>query len=139
MATVNDRIPQSIVETAHDLPTSELLKEIASTATTLVKKEVDLARVELKEDVASELAMVKGVGVAAVAAIATVNLLLVAAVFALATVMTPWLAALIIAGATLVIAVVTGLIGWSKHVAQPLARTRKTLEDDARFVKEEIV
>jgi len=139
MATVNDRMAQPTVETTRDLPTSELLKEIASTATTLVKKEVELARIELKEDIASELAMVKGVGVAAVAAIATVNLLLVAAVFALASVMTPWIAALSVAAVTLVIAVVMGLIGWSKHVDRPLARTRKTLQDDAQFVKEEIV
>ena len=114
------------------------MKEIASKATLLVKKEVELARSELQEDIARELAMVKGFGVAAVAAIATVNLVLVAIVFALSAYMRPWIAALCVAAMTLAIALVAAMIAWSNHVREPLARTRKTLSDDVEFVKEEL-
>ena len=120
------------------LSSTDLVREIASKAKLLAMKEIELARTELKKDFASELATVKSFGVAAVAAVTTVNLLLVAAVFGLAAYMPAWLAALLLAAVMLVVAVTAGLIGWGKHVGRPLARTRKTLREDLQWAKEEL-
>ena len=120
------------------LSSPELVREIAAKAKLLALKEIELARTELKTDFASELVTVKSFGVAAVAAITTVNLLLVAGAFALAAYMAAWTAALLLAGVTLVIAVTAGLIGWRKHVGRPLEKTRKTLREDLQWAKEEL-
>jgi hypothetical protein len=119
-------------------PTMELVREVASKTSALLGKEVELARTELKNDFAAELAAVKSLAVAAVAAVLTLNMLLVAAVFALLPYMAGWLAALIVAGATLLVALVAGGIGWRHHVSRPLERTRRTLTEDLQWAKEEL-
>jgi hypothetical protein len=119
-------------------PTMELVREVASKTSALLGKEVELARTELKNDFAAELATVKGFAVAAVAAILTLNMLLVAAVFALLPYVAGWLSALVIAGAMLLVAAVAAGIGWHHHVTRPLERTRRTLTDDLRWAKEEL-
>lgn len=123
----------------HERPTTELVRDAAHKASLLVAKEIDLARTELQNDMAAEIAMVKRMAVAGIAGIATIDMLLVAAVFALLPYMAGWLAALVVAGVTLVVAIVAGLIGWRLHVARPLARTRKTLVEDVQWMKREIV
>jgi hypothetical protein len=119
-------------------PTLELVREVAAKTSALVGKEVELARTELKNDFAAEMATLKSLAVAAVAAVLTLNMLLVAAVFAVLPYMAGWLAALCVAGATLLVALVAGAIGWRHHVAHPLDRTRKTLTEDLRWAKEEL-
>ena len=118
--------------------TAGLVREVASKATLLIGKEVELARTELKNDIAAELAMAKGLGVAAVAGSATLNMLLVALVFALTPYMAGWAAALAVAGAMLLVTFVAGGIGWHYHVGRPLERTRKTLKEDVQWAKEEL-
>jgi uncharacterized membrane protein YqjE len=118
--------------------TAELVREVASKATTLVTKEVELARVELKNDFASELATVKSFAVAAVAAILMLDALLIAGVIALMPYVDGRIAAIAIAGAFLLIALVAAAIGWHYHVSKPLARTRKTVEDDLHWAKEQL-
>jgi uncharacterized membrane protein YqjE len=118
--------------------TAELVREVASKATTLVSKEVELARVELKNDFASELATVKSFAVAAVAAMLMLDALLLAGVFALVPYIDLRLAALAIAGVFLVIALVAAAVGWRHHVTKPLARTRKTVEEDVQWAKEQL-
>lgn len=120
------------------LSTTELLKEITSKAALLARKEIELARAEIKSDFESELAMVKTLGVAAVFGITTLNLLFVAGVFALARTMDGWLAALLVAAVTLLIAVGAGVYGWSRRVTRPLERTRRTLEEDVKWAKERL-
>jgi hypothetical protein len=118
------------------LATTELMGEITSKAVLLAKKEVELARRELRKDLESEIAMAKGFAVAAVAASVTINLLFVAAVFALTPFLEGWAAALCLAGGALVVAVVAALVARRWHVEKPLARTRKTLVEDLQWAKE---
>ena len=116
--------------------TPELLSEITSKGLLLARKEIELARQELKEDFESEIATLKGAAVATLAGTATINLLLVAAVFALTPYLPGWMAALCLAGVTLVVTVATALLARHWHVEKPLALTRKTLVEDARWAKE---
>ena len=82
--------------------------------------------------------MVTGLGVGALAALTTVNLLLVTAVFALASVAPGSVAGLIVSGFTLLVAATAGILGWSKRVRSPLERTRRMLKEDVQWTKERI-
>jgi Putative Actinobacterial Holin-X, holin superfamily III len=114
----------------------QLLSHTMQTALDLVKKEVELAKVEVKADLQSEVSMAKGLGVAGLCAIWSVSLMLVACAFALATVLPGWAAALIVAAAVLAVGTIAGLVGWGKRVKKPLQTTLRTLKEDARWAKE---
>src|SRR5262249_13269147 len=118
------------------LPTSDLLGRLVHDTTELVKKQVQLARSEIERDLRSEIAMAKGVGVAAVCTVLGLNMLLVALVFALTALMPGWAAALLVAAGLLVIGAVAGFVGWEYRVARPLERTRRTLKEDVQWAKE---
>ena len=118
-----------------ELSTSELVVETTREALTLIRSEIELAKAELKADLASEISAIKGLGLAVLGALAALNLLLVSGALGLATLMPAWAAGLVVAGLVALVAVVAGLVGW-KHIKAPLARTRKSLQEDARWVKE---
>ena len=120
------------------LSTRELLADITSKVSLLVKKEVELATTEVKADLGKELSMVKALAAAVVAGLLGLNMLLVAAVFALALKMPGWVAALMIGGVVLLVAAILASIGWSRRVTSPLAMTRKTLKEDVQWAKERV-
>jgi uncharacterized membrane protein YqjE len=120
------------------LSTRELVSRILKTGSRLVSKEIELARAEVKADLAAELAMIKMLAAAAVGVLLGVNLLLVAVVFALTHWIPGWLAALLLGGIILVASAVVGYVGWQRRVTAPLAVTRKALTEDLQWVKERI-
>jgi hypothetical protein len=121
------------------LSTAELLKEIMQQSQHLVKAQIDLARSELRADLSREGTMVAGLGVAAVAGITAVNLLLVTAILALSAVLPPWAAGLCVSGAVLLVGATFGAVGWGRRVKHPLSRARRELEQDVKFAKERVV
>ena len=133
-----DPIEKASTARARLLSTRELLADITTKVSLLVKKEVELATTEVKADLQKELSMVKALAAAVVAGLLGLNMLLVAAVFALAMKMPGWAAALIIGGVVLLIAMVLGSFGWSRRVTNPLAMTRKTLKEDVQWAKERV-
>jgi uncharacterized membrane protein YqjE len=120
------------------LSSAGLLREIGREVQHLVKAQVALAKVELRGDVAREARTAVGLGVSALAALTTVNLLLVTAILALAAVLPAWAAGLVVSGATAVAATVSAVLGWRKRVRRPLSRTRHELGEDARWTKEHV-
>ena len=134
---MNDE-PHAETPTWQERSTAEIVRELASTASALVGKEVELARVELKNDFTSELATLKSFAVAAVAGVLALAALLVAAVIALMPYVDGRLAAVAIAAVFALVALVAGAIGWRYHVKKPLARTRKTVEEDLQWAKERL-
>ena len=120
------------------LTNRELIGHITQNAVQLAKREVELAKVELKEDLKKEIAMAKGLGIAGLCSIWTVSLMLVACALALGTAMAGWAAALIVAAGVLLVGTVAGLVGWGKRVQNPLEATLRTLKEDARWAKERI-
>jgi Protein of unknown function (DUF1469). len=112
--------------------------EIGAKALELVAKQIDLAKAELREDYRAELSAIKARAVTAVGAIATLNLLLVAGVFALAPYTTPLRAALYAAGVLLLATIAAGGFAWRQHVVNPLDLTRKSVEEDVQWVKEQL-
>ncbi len=123
---------------ARELSNRALLGEITGKASLLVQKEIELAKAEIRADLRTQLGTVKAFGVAAIAALLGLNLLLVAGVLALGLKIAAWLAALIVGGALLVTAVIVGYVGWRHMVTNPLALTRQTLKEDVRWMKERL-
>lgn len=124
---------------ARDLSTLELVKEITAEVGLLAQKQIELAKTELKADLKAEAKTVGGLGVAALTALAAVNLLLVTLVLALAQTMRPWLAGLLVSALTLGVAGIVAAISWNNRVRSPLERTRRTVKEDVQFTKERIV
>jgi hypothetical protein len=123
---------------AATLSTAELVKEITAEVGQLVRRQIDLAKAELKADLRSEAVMAGGLGIGAILGLTTLNMLFVTVALALAQVMPGWLAGLIVSAFLLGLAVIAALIGWSKRVRRPLARTRDSLKEDVRWTKERL-
>ena len=119
-----------------EVPTVDLLRRVVADARELVQKELALAKAELREDKAHELRMAKGLAVGVAGGLATLDLLLVSAVLALAQRLPGWIAALVIAAPVAIAATIAGVVGWSLRVRTPLEKTRKTLEEDVRWMRE---
>src|SRR4051812_49792565 len=110
--------PQS--ERITGLSTLQLVKQIASQTTLLIKKQVQLARTELKADARTEAKVAGGLGLAAVGAVITVTLLLVTAALALALVMPGWAAGLIVTGPVAAVVAVVAAGRWGRGGRPPL-------------------
>jgi uncharacterized membrane protein YqjE len=115
--------------------TAELVGRLAEEAKELVKKEVDLAKSELRSEWKSELKMAAGFAVTAVLAFVALNLLFVALVLALEETFPDGVSALAVAAGTLVIAGAAGAIGWAYRVRKLLPRTQRTLKEDAQWAQ----
>jgi hypothetical protein len=119
------------------LSTPELITGLAAEVRELIGKEIELAKTEARADLKAELKSARWVGVAAVAALAFVNMLCVALALALAERLSPPLAALIVAGGLLAVTVVFAMLGKASLVS-PLETTRKTLDESWTWAKNRI-
>ena len=131
----NPKLPE---KAAASLSTPELVKELAAHLGTLVRKQIELAKAELRADLRAEILTARTLGIAALAALIAVTLLLVTAALVLSLMMPAWLAGLIVTGFALAVAAVTAGIGWSRRLRKPLARSRHALEEDVRLTKERL-
>jgi hypothetical protein len=120
------------------LSTLQLVKEIALQSGLLVKKQVELAKTELRADVRTEAKVAGGLGVAAVCGIITVTLLLVTAAFALSLVIPAWGAGLIVSGFVAAVAAVVAGLSWKRRVRTPLEASRHELKRGLHFTKERL-
>ena len=118
--------------------TRGLAGEIGSQLVQLAQAEVELARAELASNVRSGRRALMGLGVATIAALVGVTLLLVSAVLGLAMLVPGWLAALIVAGVVLGLGAGAGYMGWQQRPNSPLALTRKSLEEDWEWLKQQV-
>ena len=118
--------------------TRALVGQIGSQLIELAQTEVELARAELASDMRAGRRTVMGLGVAAVAALAGVNLLLVAVVLALVAVMPGWLAALAVAAVVFGVSATVGYLAWKQRPRSPLALTRKSLKEDWEWLKDQV-
>jgi len=123
-----------------DRPLTGLLTELAQETTTLVRKEVELAKAEVSEKVTQATSGAVSLAAGGMVAFAGVLFLLLALTFFLATMMDPWLAALIVGGVVTVIGIILVSMGKSKLSARNLQpnRTIATLQDDKRWAKEQL-
>jgi MFS family permease len=121
-----------------DQPVAALLRDLSEQTSTLVRKELELARLEMTEKgkrAGIGAGMFGGAGVIGLYALGA---LIAAAILALATAITPWLAALVIAAVCGAVAGGLALIGKSK-VAQATPpvpeRATESVKEDVRWTK----
>lgn len=125
-------------EAARALSIRELIGEISEKVALLARKEIELAKAEVKSDLQAHISTAKGLAIAALCALLGINMLLVALVFALTTFLAAWLAALLVAAVLLVFGGIFGYVSWSRRVTRPLTLTRKTLRETGQWAKERL-
>ncbi|MGZ5970597.1 MAG: phage holin family protein, partial [Polyangiales bacterium] len=99
----------------------------------LVKLEVELAKDELRHDLADAKRASILFGVAAVSALIAAVMMFVALALAIFPGPIP---ALVIGGALMASAAVLAFVGYKKAPVKPLDRTRRRLETDVKAIKE---
>jgi len=119
-------------------PLGELVKELASQTSTLVRQELDLAKAEMTQkgkEAGAAGAMFGAAGVVALLGLIALTLMLIAA---LATGMDVWLAALIVTVAYLLVAGALALTGRARlrRAGPPVPEeTIETVKEDVRWAK----
>lgn len=121
-------------------PLGAVIGSVVDGARTLVRKQVELAKIEMTEAVSVRA---KGAGMMAAAAVFGLFALGFAAAAgsaALSIVLPTWAALLIVAGAFVVVAGVLVLVGRRAMKSAPTTpeRTQETLKEDARWAKQQL-
>lgn len=118
----------------------ELFSDLSGDLSSLMRKEVQLAKTEMSENISRTVKNAILLVVAAVFVVFALFALIVAAIYGLSTVVAPWLAALIVAGALLVIAGALAMIGLNALKKASLApkETVRTLQEDVQWAKQQI-
>jgi uncharacterized membrane protein YqjE len=122
-------------------PTGELVKDLSAQVSTLVRQELELAKVEL-----SAKGRQAGIGAglfggAGLLALYGVGAITAAAILGLSTTVAGWLAAIIVAVVWFAIAGVLALLGKSRaqKAGPPVPeQTVATVKEDVRFTKEHV-
>jgi uncharacterized membrane protein YqjE len=137
---VQDTTKLTAAEPQQDRSTVQLVRDIADDTSTLVRKEIELARQEITEALKSRL-----IGGAALAVCGTMALfgliyLGIAAGAAFSIVLPRWLAWLIVGGAFLVLAGAAALFGLRKMKKPPIApeETKRTVKEDVEWAKAQL-
>jgi tetrahydromethanopterin S-methyltransferase subunit C len=129
--------PRSIRTRGRDSSLGELVSEVTSDVQTLFREEVELAKIEVREE-ATKAGKAAGMfGGAGFAGYMVALFASLAAVFGLANVMDPAWAALIITGVWAVIGAVLFVLGRSRMrtVSPKPEQTIETLKEDAQWAR----
>jgi uncharacterized membrane protein YqjE len=125
----------------HERPAAELVRELSAQVSTLVRQELELARVELAAK-GKEAGLGAGMfGGAGLMALYGVGAVVAAAILALATAVAAWLAAIIVAVVLFAIAGVLALLGKShaKRAGPPAPeQAMRSVKEDVRVTKEHV-
>ena len=118
-------------------PVGELLKQLAEETSTLVRKELDLAKAELKQqgkEAGIGIGMFGGAGIAGLLALGSLTAFVIAL---LATGMKVWVAALIVTAVWAAVAGVLALVGRNKvqQATPPAEQTVETIKEDVQWAK----
>ena len=121
-----------------DQPVAALLKDLSEQTSTLVRKELELARLEMTEKGKRAGVGVGMFGGAGAMGLYALGALVAAAILALATVISAWLAALVIAALCGAIAGGLALLGRAKvsQAGPPLPQqATESVKEDLRWTK----
>jgi len=112
---------------------TQLVREALDETRQLVKLELELAKDEVRQELAEAKKSAIMFGVAAVAALIAAAMLFVALALAIFPGPVP---ALIIGVVLIATAAILGIVGFKKAPKKPLEKTRRRLETDAQVIKE---
>ena len=138
MASKPRSAPVPLHEDERQQSTLELVRGIATDTTTLVRKELELARIEIVEAIVARVKAIGALGGAGVCGLIAVLFGGAAGAAALSYVVPVWAALLIVMGAFFVIAGIAAMMGIVRMKSPPLApkETERTIEEDVRWAKE---
>ena len=127
----------SAADDPRERPIGELVKDLSTQTSTLVRQEIELARAELQEK--GKLAG-KGAGLlagAAVFALLAMGALTAGLIALLETAMSVWIAALIVMVLWVIVAAVLAKAGQAalKRVTPPVPQTVETVKEDVQWAK----
>ena len=122
---------------ARERPFAELVKDLSQQTSTLVRQEIELARVELQQKGKVAGRGVGMLGGAAVAALLALGALTAALIVLLDTAMATWVAALIVMALWAVLAAVLAKAGQKslKQATPPTSQTIETVKEDIQWAK----
>jgi hypothetical protein len=117
-----------------------LFSDLASETSLLIRQEISLAKAEVSAKVGAFGAGIGMLVAGGLIAWSGLLVLLAAGVLGLSKVVEPWLAALIVGGAVLVIGAGLAFIGKGRMSADKLVphRTIRSLKDDSEWAKEQM-
>lgn len=120
--------------------TAEVVKDVTVNVQTLIRKELELARIELQEGVRAQLMGAALFAVAGVLGLFVLGFAGVTVAVALQNVLQPWAAWLIVTAAFALIAVVAVLVG--KRLASTASlsvdETKRSMEENIAWAKQQI-
>lgn len=123
----------NVTDPKPDATIPQLVREALDETKQLVKLEVELAKDEVRQELADAKRSAIMFAVAAVAALLAAAMMFVALALAIFPGPVP---ALAIGGVLIATAAILGFVGYKKVPKKPLDRTRRRLETDARVIKE---
>jgi hypothetical protein len=112
----------------------QILQDMLNHVSGIIRSEVRLAQTEVRQDVTHYAKAGSFVGIAGALAFYAVGFLLLSAVYALQSVMSPWLAAFLVAMAVGIAAAILYVIG-RKKLTQASLRPEKTIQSLEENVK----
>jgi hypothetical protein len=121
--------------------TLSLVRDIASDAGTLVRKEIELARIEMVEAAKARVSMAIGIGVAAVAALAALIFGGLAVATALDRSLPGWASRLIVAGMYMALALAGLAIAAMRQKRAPSfapRETKRTVKEDVEWARAQL-
>jgi uncharacterized membrane protein len=118
----------------------ELFADLTRDMSTLLRQEMQLAKTEMTQKVASLGRNIAFLAVAATLAMLALQVLCATAIFALALVVTAWLAALIVAGVLVLLAIIFALVALHSFKKASIAprQTMETIREDVRWAKHQM-
>jgi YihY family inner membrane protein len=125
---------------SRELSTMQLVGRVAGDVGTLVRKEVELARQEVTEGIASRLQGAAAFAGAAVMGLYLVGFLAAAGAAALALVLPLWASLLIVAGVFLLLVLMAALFGRARMRSSSIApeKARENIKEDVEWAKAQL-
>jgi Flp pilus assembly protein TadB len=140
MRQLNEPLPDTGGSKLSTRPISSILQDMLKNLSEIIRSEIQLAQAELRQE-AREMARAGAyVAAAGVFGLFTLGFFLLSAVYALATMMPAWLAAILVAVLTGVVATVLLVMGQRRLKATSLKpeKTIQSLEDNITWFKKHV-
>lgn len=144
MATQRDVVDRTTAPAAypqaHERTTGQIIGDIVDETRTLVRQEIELAKLEVKEAVSVRVQALAAAAAAAFLGFIGLVFALVTVAMALATVLEPWAAWLIVTGGLFLLATVALLIARSRARAVPMEpeKTKRSIEENVRWARTQL-
>jgi hypothetical protein len=135
-----DPVQREAAGPSSDRPLSSLFSELAGETTTLVRKEVELARAEMSEKMSQAATGAISLAAGGLVAFAGLIFLLLSATIGLSNWVSDWLAALIVGGVVALIGMFMVMSGRNRLSTENLQpkRTIGTLQEDGQWAKSQL-